>query len=368
MTDLYDPTQDQSDLLTELRSMFPWLDQVGLSPEFFQGLVAESASADEVIVKLRQQPQYKSRFSGMWRQDGSMRMNEAQYLARENDYRTLLRQYGYESSYRDPSSLVGFFDAEMDPNELRDRLATYRQVQESGAAIKDTFYVYAGIDLTDEQLYQAVVDPAAAQNLTDQYNQRVASSTFDYQTWITRATERGLQRVSDTLGSLQRSGALTGQAVQTVLRTDPNFARTIMDAIYTNAGQSAESLNLADLMSSFEYAAIGAAARNAGFELPTKERVAMIRAAGVDRAKAQAGYTQLAGLGASRVDDAVRRATGGRFSQQDFEDAAFLGNGQAQSAMQAGMAREDAAGQSGGGFNPSLDKRGRIVQGGMKAI
>lgn len=355
-------------LLDDLRAQFPWLDQMGFTPEFFQGLVADSAGPDEMITKLRQQPQYKARFPGLWRKDGSIRMNEAQYLQTEQSYRTLLRQYGYGDQYTTPQSLLGFFDNELDPNELQDRLQTYRKVRDDSQSVKDAFYVYAGLKVTEDDLYQAVVDPAAAQKLTDEYNSRVAASTFDYQTWMTRATEVGLQRVSDTLGQLQRSGALTGQAVQTVLKTDPNFARQIMDALYTNAGQPGQSLNLADLLSSFEYAAIGAAAKNAGFDMPTKDRVAQIRAAGVDRAKAQTAYTQFATAGASRIDDAVRRATQGRFTVQDFEDANFLGSGAASAALQNGLSREEGAGKTEGGFNQNLDRRGRITQAGMRQL
>lgn len=354
-------------LINELQSMFPWLNQVGLTPEFFQSLVAESASPAEMLTRIRQQPQYKARFPGLWRQDGSLRMDESTYVQREGDYRQLLRQFGYGDQYQNAQSFTGFFDAEIDPNELRDRLGTYQRIKDEAQPVKDAFYVYSGLRVTDDDLYQATVDPAAAQRLQDEYNARVAASTFDYQSWITRATEVGLQRVSKTLGDLQKNGALTGVAVQAVIKTDPNFARSIMDALYTNAGTPGSTMDLNDLVSSFEYAAIGAAARNAGFELPTKERVATIRAAGVDRARAQSAYMQFASAGQSRLDDAVRRATQGRFTQADFEDATFLGVGQAQSALQSGLAREEAAGKGGGGFRQDLSRSGRLVQQGLQA-
>lgn len=361
-------TDPQGNLLDELRTMFPWVEQLGLTPEFFHNLTAESASADEVVVKLRAQPQYKARFAGMWRPDGSMRMNEAQYLGREQDFRDVLRQFGYDGTYTTAQSMVGFFDSEMDPNELRDRMSTYRQITESGEQVRDAFYVYAGLDVSIDDLYQAAVDPAAEQRLSDAYNARVAATSFDYQSWITRATDRGLQRVADTLGQLRKSGALTGQAVQTVLRTDPNFARSIMDAIYTNAGQAGgRQLNLSDLLASFEYAAIGAAAKSSGLDMPSKDRLAMIRAAGVDRAKATTSYVQY-GTMASKIDDAVRRATGGRFTQADFEDATFLNDGVKQANMRAGLAVEDAAGADVGTFQLQADSRGRFAQKGMRTV
>lgn len=368
MSDTYDSMTGvpATSLLAELRSMFPWIDQIGLTPEFFQRLIADSASGEEMIARIRQEPAYRARFAGMWRQDGSLRMNEAQYMALENDYRSVLRQFGFAGSYTTPQSFVGIFDSEMDPNELRDRLSTYRALQENAAEVKDAFYVYAGLRVSDDDLYQAIVDPAAAQRLQDEYNARVAATTFDYGAWIQRATERGLERVTETLTNLQRSGALTGQAVQTILQTDPNFAKTVMDALYTNAGQPGETMNLSSLLASFEYAAIGAAARRAGLELPTKDRVAMIRAAGIDRSRAAQAYQQF-GQRAGQIDDAVRRATGGRFTQTDFENATFLGDAAAQGALGAGLAREDAAGQTVGTFSQRMSDAGRIVQSGMKA-
>lgn len=355
-----------STLLADLRATFPWLDQVGFTPEFFQDLAASSASADEIVAKLRAAPQYKARFPGLWRPDGSIRMNEAQYLAREQDYRTILRQHGYDANYTNAQSLVGFFDNELDPNELQDRLQTYKQIRESSQSVKDTFYVYAGLNVTDDDLYQATVDPAAAQRLQDEYNARVAASTFDYQSWITRATERGLQRATETLTQLQRSGAMTGTAIQAVLRVDPTFARSIMDALYTNAGDATTApLALNELISSFEYAAIGAAASNAGLQLPTKERVAMIRQAGIDRSKAASVYQQY-GQAAGVLDDAVRRATGAGFDQTQFEDANFLGDANQAGRMSAGLAREQAAGQASGQFRFDQTREGRLVQGGLR--
>jgi hypothetical protein len=359
------PTQQDSALLAEVKVMFPWLDQVGLSPQFFQQLVAESASADEIIVKLRNQPQYKARFAGLWREDGSLRMNEAQYLDTERNYREVLRQFGYDADYKSASSLVGFFDSELDANELKDRLQTYKTIKESGSSVQDAFYVYAGMNVSTDDLYAAVVDPAAAQRLSTEYNAAVAKQTFDYETWITRATERGLQRVSETLTAAQQSGALTGAAVQAVLRTDPAFAKSVMDAIYTNAGTATTPLALSELISSFEYAAMGSAAKQAGLEMPTRERLAEIRATGIDRARVIQGYGQ---FGAMRgvYDAAARRTSGEGFNRDDFEASNFLGDVNEQQRLSQAVAREEAAGQRQGGFNVDQTRDGDFVQRGLR--
>lgn len=356
------------DFYSTLRAQFPWLDQVGLDPRWFQEASAEASGAAELLVKMRQTPQYKARFPGLYRKDGSVRMTEADYLSREQDFRTLLRQYGYDvdEAYSTPSSMLGFFDAEMDPNEFQARLQTYRDVQQSSRAKKDAFYVYAGLDVSDDDLYQATVDPAAAQNLSDRYNAAVAAGSMDYQTWITRATEVANTRVAETLTAMQSQGAVTGRAVQAVLSTDSQFARQIMDAIYTGgSGDVAGStLSLEDLVSSFEYAAIGAAAKESGLDLPSRERLAEIRQAGVERNQAIQAYSEF-GRRQGEISASVQRAGYDGFTQDEFERGQFLGQSDPARQLEQGLAAEEAAGQGSGEFRFGEDD-GRLVQRGFR--
>jgi hypothetical protein len=361
---------DISQFLAELKAAYPWTAELGLTAEWFQQTAAEATGPDEILAKIRQTPQHKARFPAMRRADGSVRLNEAQYLAREVDYRRLLVQHGLDpQEYSNPVSLVGFFEAEIDPNELRDRLTVWRQVQESGPRVRDAFYVYAGLDVSMDDLFEAAVDPAAGQRLTEAYNAEIAGSQFDYQTYITRATEVGLQRVATELGRLQSHGALTGQVVQSILRTDPGFARNIMDALYTGGSgevNQAQPLALEELLASFEQAVLGSAALGAGLSLPTKERIAQIRQAGVDRARAQQAYMDF-GMNRGVYNAAVQRARGTSFGQDQFEKAAFLGDAGAAQDLRIGIAAEEAAGQRQGTFRMTQDPFGRIVQRSLRA-
>ena len=358
-----DPTQ----FIAELKVSYPWLDEIGLEPRFFHEVAAEASGPDEILVRLRQSPQYQARFPGLYRADGSTRMNEAQYMAREQDYRRLLRQYGFDmGEYSEPAQLVGFFSSEQDPNELGQRLEAYRQVERSSQTQKDAFYVYAGLDVTTDDLYEATVNPAARQRLSDEYNRRIAGGSFDYETWITRATEVGLRRVADTLTTMSSRGAMASAAVQSVLTVDPQFARQIMDAIYTGGDPGAPStqLSLDDLLSSFEYAAVGAAANNAGLELPTRERLGEIRAAGVTRQQQIDAYTQF-GQNQEMFDAASQRAGFDGMTQTEFESAAFFNGTAATRELTDSLAQERAAGQDAGEFR-FVERQGRIVQSGMR--
>lgn len=355
--------QDAQNYLQELRASNPWLDAIGISPTWLQNVIADSATAAAIVAKIRQTPQYRKRFVGLHRPDGTMRMNEAQYIQTENAYRTLLRQNGIKG-YDSPEQLVGFFQADLDPNELSDRLEVWRGIKTGGQAIKDAFYVYAGMNVGDDDLLASVVDPAAAQNLQNEFNQRVAQGSFNYQQWIARATNAGLGRVAARLRQLQRQGAVTATAVQSIMSVNPEFAQRVMSAIYQGAGDDTSSLSLAQALEAFEFAAIGAAANSSGLELPSLERLRQIRAHGIERAQAIEAYTQF-GKNASLFNAAVQRARGRAFGQQQFESATFLGNAGLQRELEAGMQAERAAGVSQGTFRFNEDSTGRIVQRGF---
>jgi hypothetical protein len=354
-------------LVDQLRSAFPWLSETGLSPEFFHELVATSAGAAEIYSKLRQTQQYKQRFQGITRADGTARMTEAQYIATEAAFRQTAAQFGEAARFLNRESLIGLFENEVDPNEFRDRLTVWKKVQEEGGAIKDAFFVYAGIEKSDEDLFEAVVDPAARQKLNDEYNSAVAAAPLDYDTWIGRATTLGMSKVSTQLEGLRKSGALTGQAVQTLLSTDPQFAKQMMDVLYHGGDPtSSETLSLQDLLSTFEYAALGAAARGAGLLMPDRTRVAELRAAGISRSQAAKGYQQYATNQGIYAGAAQRM--GEQFGQSDFEKAAFLGAGKEADVLQRAMAAEEAAGRDSGGFGFEQDNAGRLRQGGLRSF
>lgn len=359
----------ETNLLNELKAMFPWIDQIGLSASWFQQTAANAASADEIVQLIRGTKQWKSRFPGIMRGDSTLRMSEAEYIRTETDYRTVLRQFGrdVDKNYSTPSQMIGFFDAEMDPNELRDRLTIYRQLEgPGGQRVREAFYVYADMDISVDDLFEAAIDPAAEQRLNLEYNQKAAALAPDYKAWIQRATQAGLNRVVDTLKRMQTQGAVTGQVVQRILAVDPNFAREIMHQLYkgTGGGGMTGALPLQDLLESFEYATIGAAAKGSGLELPTKERLMEIRNAGIERARAIQGYQDF-GQNKEIYQAAVQRARGTKFGQKEFEQAAFLGDAAQASALEAGVGYMEGIGRSQGQFR-FAEVDGRIGQRGLR--
>lgn len=352
-------------LFDDLQELQPWMRQLNISPRWLQNAIAESPTAAELTARIRATQQYRRRFQGIMRVDGTRRWTEAEHLQREQQIRNLLRQYGHNVTtgvFNTPQGLIGFHETEMSLDELRDRLEIWDYVRTGGQRIKETFFVYADLEISDDDLFEAAVDPARELELFRGYNSRRAAQAFDYRGFIRRAARVGNNRVRNALQQMQRTGTLTGQAVQRILSIDPAFAEQMIDSIFTGGGVRGEggTLDLQSLLTAFELTAIGAAAQNAGLELPTKERLQEIRAAGVERATAIQRFQEF-GRDRTQLAAAVKRARGVQFGQRQFEEAVFLGNAQQQRNLQAGIAFQQARGREEGTFR-FAEEGGRIKQ------
>lgn len=353
----------------QVLSSFPWLSRLPGIVELLTELSIQGVVGDAMLAEVRKTSAYTSMFPAIRRTDGTMRMNEAQYLSRQDDYRTVLRQFGDPSyAYDQPSDFVSFLENDIDPNELRDRFQVYRSLQRSGQDVRDAFYIYAGIRMSDDDLYDYVVNPTKRSAMDSQYNQAVTQGTLDYATWMTRATEAGLSRVVSALEGLAADGVDTSAALAQVRKVDPQFARQMMDVLYTGGGDGAEALSFNELLNSFELALIGGAATaQAGVALPAKERIQAIRQAGIDRAKALEGYGKLAKDGALMEGMVSRASAGGRrFGQDDFERAVFLQQGDVQGVLQSAQAQEDALRQRSGSVGVQRGPGGLLEQSGFR--
>ncbi len=348
-----------ADLASEIQYTSPWLSQLGLSVQWLQNLVATSASAEEVLLKLRQEPAYKTRFAGLFRSDGSMRMTEAEYIQREQDYRQILTQGGFNpQQFNTPEALKPFFESEQDPNELKDRVDTYSKIRDSSQSVKDAFYVYAGLDVSTDDLFEATINKEFADNLQQAYTERLASG-FDYSTFIDRVATVAGRRAADLVS--RSDNTLTVRN----LPTDHELAKRVLDVLYTTQGPNEPQLSLQELLSSYEEALLGAAASGAGLGIPTKDRVAQIRAAGIDRAQAQQAYDQFAAQRGS-LQGAAQRHGLGTIDRSTLEDAAFFGQSGAQQRLAMAQAAEKASGQGGGTFRFEQNQSGRLFQRGLR--
>ena len=358
-----DPAETNA-LISEIAASFPWASELGFL-ELIQGLVVEGAGPEQIISEVRQSEMYNKMFPGMLGPGGVRRFGtEREYINTVDSYRKVLQEHGaYDPGQDNPMDYVAFMDAGIAPDELGSRFATYESLDRGTQDLKDAFAVYGGIDLTTDDLYQAVVSPQFREELTNNYDIGVANNPFDYETYIARAHERGNLKLVDTLEQMQASGVLTGGAVSRILAMDNELGQQIMGALFIGGDTAGggRTLDLNELTEAYSAAIIGASATEAGFGMPTKERIEEFRQAGIQAAAVRSTYQSLA-MRAPQLTGMLQRAGRGAELTRtpDVQGSATLAEqevlGTTQELTFAKQA-ESARGRRAGGFQTGQQGR-----------
>lgn len=363
----------QTALWNNILEANPWLRTLGISAARLKELTATSSGSAELMNKLMEEDVVKRRTQAMRKSDGTRRFSTvAELFNWENQVRGVLRQAGInvDREYASPQTLIGFAESDLSPDELRDRLAVWKGVKDTGQRAREIFYVYSGLNVSDDDLYEALVDRGKGQQLADTVNAAVGetlSGPNAWAEWIDRARQAGQARITKVFEEARQSGATYASTIQRVMNIDPAFANQIMDSLYSGGDPGGgDFLDLTALLDAYEFMAIGAAAEGAGLDLPTKERLAEIRAAGVQRSQAIDAYQQF-GLNRDKLNAAVLRARGDTFTQTDFEQGQFFGDAEARKELEHAEAYMTSAGRSQGVFAFGRGERGQFVQTGFSA-
>lgn len=343
-------------LVAEISADFPWASEFGFL-DMIKELAIEDATAEQIVAELRASDVYKQNFPGMAGAGGIRRFdNEAAYITARRNIRNVLKDYGaYDPATDSPMDYVAFFDAGIDSNELKERFDVYRELERGSQDLRNAFFVYGGMDVSVDDLFQAVVSPQFREELVNTYDQKVASQPLDYATYIDRARQVSTNNVVETLERMQARGDMTGTAVSRVLQLDPVFGQELMGALFTGGGSAADTqtLSLSELTKAYEYAIMGGAASNAGFAIPDKARLEEFRQAGIDSAKLTSAYSNL-GQRAGALSGMLDRANRGNTLSRDLFDEELLGRSREIQFAQAG---ERALGARGGGFQMGQEGR-----------
>lgn len=357
-------SQRQAAALDYLKATFPWIERLGGLNDMVD-MVRRGLTPDGVVAEVRQKQWYKDRFVAITRNDGTMRMNEKEYMDTEEEYRKLRRQFNkYDPADDVPQSYKGLFENDLDPNEFRDRLDLWDQIDRSADDVKSTFYVYAGMRLSTDDLYQATVDPSKSASLELEYDRRVAAQPIDYDTWITRATEAGLEQTTRTLERLKTQGAVGEIALQTLRGIDPVMARDLADQLYRSPNaqdKTGRFLSLNELQAAFQYALLGSAASANGLQLPGTDRLESLRAAGVTRAKALEAYGAIS-TNKNVWAGALSRANLGTMDEADFEAALLINQGKERDMLERAQRYDESLAFKGGSATFGQDQQSGLLQ------
>jgi hypothetical protein len=371
----------------DVMAQFPWLQQVpGLADDILSW-IEQGYTDGELVASIRLHQAYLQRFPAMKGDDGGFRFqNEAEYLAEERRLREVLIQYGAPGhNYDDPQDFAAMLAGGVRAGQLQARYDLYNSLSTSGQGVIDAFYIYAGMEIGVDDLYEMVVNPSRQNELIEEYEARSTINPPDMDTFITRLTETSMVRVVRLLDELAQAGVVDRSAVSQIQSADPAQAKTLVAALYGR--QLAQGLENAQLMTdavdnaafdqnlltdfidvptlqhSFQLALIGSAATRAGLDIPDAARLDDLISAGLDRSRAIQGFSTIANR-SSEFQAFARRANLGDLSQEEIEDEVLLGT---EGRLAEALRREQALGARGGGVRFETDRfTGALRQPGLR--
>jgi hypothetical protein len=146
-----------------------------------KGLITSGASPSEFTIKLRETPEYQQRFAGNAQRvaNGLVAIDEATYLAKEDAYQNLMRNYGLPDTYWKKGALgtqEGFTKLianDVSAVELENRLQTAQQrVLNSNPEVAYTLKAFYP-DITNGDILAYALDP---KNALDTINRKVTAA------------------------------------------------------------------------------------------------------------------------------------------------------------------------------------------------
>ena len=152
------------DLLLEQFSIYG----LGSLVEGIKGLVQENVSPSEFAIRLRQTDAYKKRFAAnAQRIAGGLRaLSEGEYIALEDQYQELMRNYGLPATYYTRGDLgrqegfEKFIAGDVSPAELEDRIVTAQQRVLNAAPEVTTALKQFYPDITNGEILAYTLDPS----------------------------------------------------------------------------------------------------------------------------------------------------------------------------------------------------------------
>lgn len=179
-----------------------------------KNLLTDGTPASEFALRLRETPEYKARFAANDAriQAGLAALSPAEYVAMEDQYQNIMRNYGLPASYYSKDTTgkqVGFeklLGADVSAAELEDRIATAQQrvLNTNPEVLKALRQFYP--DLNNADILAYTLDP---QNALANIKRKVTAAEIGG-----AALAQGLQAQGGTAESLAGQGITKAQAQQ----------------------------------------------------------------------------------------------------------------------------------------------------------
>ncbi len=149
--------------LAQLR--YPWM-----PPELLDAFAkgwAETGDPDDGLAAMRDHPRYLNHFPGIRRDDGSLRLNEAEYLSTMESYRLTTRQYGLNPDLFQ-QRYVELIEGEVSSTEFDQRMRDADELlRDRLPEVGRQFSEFFGINFTPGAIFAAFIDPDIGNAILD---------------------------------------------------------------------------------------------------------------------------------------------------------------------------------------------------------
>lgn len=149
------PTGDLTEAQADLKAFLTgWLNQYGLGglSSLVEEALVQGWTQNEALLQIRASEAWKTRFAGnaIRQQNGFNLLTEDAYLAYEDAFRGLAREYGFNTPTDEDIALgIGSNRSAM---ELKEMLEVEQRVKEYGPQVKGVFERLTGADISDNDL------------------------------------------------------------------------------------------------------------------------------------------------------------------------------------------------------------------------
>lgn len=170
--DIPDPTPDPEtdpeppqpfDYRQHAALLFPFLPVALL--DIFADAWADTGDVNLALAQMRADPTYDTFFPGNRREDGSLRLSEAEYFSRVDAYNKAFRSWGlnpelFKGKY---ATLIA---GDVTGATLANRIAAaHEQILHQMPQVREVYARYAGIELSDEAILATFLDPDVADGI-----------------------------------------------------------------------------------------------------------------------------------------------------------------------------------------------------------
>ncbi len=161
-----EPEPEPEDFERRVRELYPWLPEELV--KIYAAAWAETGDPAQALARMRAatgpngESIYDKYFPGNRRDDGSLRMSEAEWFSTREAYRRLFIEFGLNPDLFE-SRFTELMEGSVSPNELAGRLGSaYERIITNIPQVKEFYARMFGLEMTDAAIFASFLDPDIA--------------------------------------------------------------------------------------------------------------------------------------------------------------------------------------------------------------